>query len=258
MSLPAVHFPAPPARFAVIADVHGNADALAAVLAEIDGEGIGFVVNLGDHLSGPMDPGGTAALLMAREGMVSIRGNHDRYLLEDPLEQMSRTDRVSREAIGAAEMAWLAALPVTVWLGEEVFLCHARPSEDEAYLLEVIDGDGLAERPVAEVAGDLEGIGAGLVLCGHSHLPRVMEAEGRLVVNPGSVGCPAYEDAEPAPHAVQNGAPEARWAVIERAGDGWAVELRETAYDTARMVAAAKAYGRDDWARAVETGWIRG
>ena len=258
MSLPAVHLPAPPGRFAVIADIHGNADALVAVLAEIDGEGMGFIVNLGDHLSGPMDPAGVAAQLMARSGMVCIRGNHDRYLLDDPLEQMSATDRVSREAIGPTEMDWLAALPVTAWLGEAVFACHARPARDDEYLMEVIDGDGVAERPTAAVAGDLEDIEASLVLCGHSHLPRVMEVGGTLVVNPGSVGCPAYEDAEPAPHAVQNGAPEARWAVVERAGDGWAVELRETGYDTARMAAAARGSGREDWARAVETGWIRG
>ncbi|QDC11006.1 metallophosphoesterase [Oceanicola sp. D3] len=258
MTLPVAHLPTPPERFAVIADVHGNADALAAVLAEIDGEGLGQIVNLGDHLSGPLDPAGTAELLMARPGMVCIRGNHDRYLLEDPMAQMSATDRVSREAIGPAEMDWLAALPVTVWLGDDVFACHARPARDDEYLMDVIDGDGVAERPTAAVAGGLEGIEAGLVLCGHSHLPRVMEVGDTLVVNPGSVGCPAYEDGAPAPHAVQNGAPEARWAVVERAADGWAVELRQTAYDTARMVAMAHAYGRDDWARAVRTGWIRG
>lgn len=258
MSLPARRLPAPPGRFAVIADIHGNADALEAVLAEIDGEGLSFIVNLGDHLSGPLDPAGTAAQLMARPGMVSLRGNHDRYLLEDPLEQMGATDRVSREALDGAAMGWLAALPPCAWLGEEVFGCHAGPGRDDAYLLERIEGQGVAPRPEAEVAGDLAGLGAGLVLCGHSHLPQAREVGGRLVVNPGSVGCPAYTDDAPQPHAVENGAPEARWAVIERGSGGWAVELRETPYDTSRMVAKARAYGRDDWARAVQTGWVRG
>ena len=57
-----------PDRFVLIADIHGNADALAAVLADIDArEGAGAgIVNLGDHLSGPLDPAGTAALLRGR------------------------------------------------------------------------------------------------------------------------------------------------------------------------------------------------
>ncbi len=257
MSLPARRLPAPPGRFAVIADIHGNADALEAVLAEIDREGLGYIVNLGDHLSGPMDSAGVAAQLMARPGMVCIRGNHDRYLLEDPLEQMSATDRVSREALGAAEMGWLRALPVTAWLGEDVYLCHARPAVDDEYLMEVIDGEGVARRAAEDVAADLEGVDAGLVLCGHSHLQGALEVGGRLVVNPGSVGCPAYTDAEPAPHAVENGSPDAKWAVVARGRAGWEAEFRATPYDTARMIAMARAYGRDDWARAVETGWIR-
>ncbi|MBL8561144.1 MAG: metallophosphoesterase family protein, partial [Gemmobacter sp.] len=41
-------------RFAAIADIHGNADALAAVLADIDAQGITEIVNLGDLLSGPL------------------------------------------------------------------------------------------------------------------------------------------------------------------------------------------------------------
>jgi predicted phosphodiesterase len=64
-------------KLAVIADVHGNSAALEAVLADIEAAGVTEVVNLGDHVSGPLDPGGTADLLMAR-GFPSIRGNHDR------------------------------------------------------------------------------------------------------------------------------------------------------------------------------------
>ncbi|MCO6385059.1 metallophosphoesterase [Oceanicola sp. 502str15] len=258
MRLPAARLPDPPGRFAVIADIHGNADALAAVLAEIDREGLRFVVNLGDHLSGPLDPAGTAELLLARPEMVCIRGNHDRYLLENPLDQMSATDRVSREALDVAAMGWLRALPVTAWLGDYVYLCHARPAQDDAYLMEVIDGEGVAERPAEAVSADLDGIDAGLVLCGHSHLQRAMEVGGRLAVNPGSVGCPAYSDDTPTPHAVETGSPEAKWAVVARSREGWGVEFRSTRYDAARMVAMARAYGREDWARAVRTGWIRG
>lgn len=60
-------------KFAAIADIHGNYAALEAVLADIAALGIGEVVNLGDHLSGPLEPQRTADLLIAR-GFPSIRG----------------------------------------------------------------------------------------------------------------------------------------------------------------------------------------
>ena len=50
----------------VIADIHGNRWALEAVLQDIDRRGIQQIVNLGDHLTGPLDPAGTADLLIAR------------------------------------------------------------------------------------------------------------------------------------------------------------------------------------------------
>jgi predicted phosphodiesterase len=42
--------------FAVIADVHGNSFALEAVLEDIEQRGIQQIINLGDHLTGPLDP----------------------------------------------------------------------------------------------------------------------------------------------------------------------------------------------------------
>ena len=50
-------------RFAAIADIHGNASALEAVLADIAAQGIVDIVNLGDSLSGPLEAGRTADIL---------------------------------------------------------------------------------------------------------------------------------------------------------------------------------------------------
>jgi predicted phosphodiesterase len=67
-------------KFAAIADVHGNIAALEAVLADIAALGIADVVNLGDHVSGPLEAARTADLLIAR-GFPSIRGDQDRRLM---------------------------------------------------------------------------------------------------------------------------------------------------------------------------------
>ena len=65
-------------KLAAIADIHGNCTALEAVLADIAALGISEVVNLGDHLSGPLEPGRTADLLIAR-GYWGCLGRRHRY-----------------------------------------------------------------------------------------------------------------------------------------------------------------------------------
>ena len=68
-------------KFGAIADIHGNLHALEAVLADIAAQGIADVVNLGDHVSGPLAAAKTADLLMALD-FVTTRGDQDRRLLE--------------------------------------------------------------------------------------------------------------------------------------------------------------------------------
>lgn len=70
-------------RFAAIADVHGNHLALEAVLADIKAQGIDTVVNLGDCFSGPLEAGLTADLLIPLNAL-TVRGNHDRALIDGP------------------------------------------------------------------------------------------------------------------------------------------------------------------------------
>ncbi len=61
-------------RFAAIADIHGNHLALEAVIADIRAQGTDLVVNLGDSLSGPLEAGLTADLLMPLDHH-AVRGN---------------------------------------------------------------------------------------------------------------------------------------------------------------------------------------
>jgi predicted phosphodiesterase len=68
-------------RFAAIADVHGNRLALDAVLEDAADLGVCDCVNLGDHVSGPLQAAQTADLLMEL-GFPSVRGDQDRRLVE--------------------------------------------------------------------------------------------------------------------------------------------------------------------------------
>jgi hypothetical protein len=97
--------------------------------------------------------------------------------------------------------------------------------------------------------------GISLVLCGHSHVPGVVQVPGGpLVVNPGSIGLPAYRSAAPHPHTMESGSPHARYAIVQRQASSWRVELRAVVYDSAAAAARADALGRADWAHALRTG----
>lgn len=240
-------------RFAAIADIHGNLAALEAVIADIAAQGVEAVVNLGDCLAGPLDPAGTAARLMALD-WPTVRGNHDRWMGTG--EDHSQWDRDAAPHVGPAERAWLEALPPTrVWRG--VFLCHATPGDDLSYWLHHATPEGgMRPATAAEATAPAEGRGESLLLCGHTHLAAAVRLpSGQLVVNPGSVGCPAYFDDQPWPHRAEARATQAQYAILERRPAGWDVTFRLVPYDPGPMIARAEAAGAGYWARALATGF---
>jgi diadenosine tetraphosphatase ApaH/serine/threonine PP2A family protein phosphatase len=241
---------------AVLADIHGNADALRAVLLDMAALGVTECVNLGDCFSGPLAAAETWEILRDRP-MPTVRGNHDRYLLAQDRAVMAPSDAAAYDELPAEALDWLATLPpAREVLG--LYLCHATPSADDRYWLEEVTPEGaVVLRGADAIAREAAGIAAPVLMCGHSHLPRLVRLPGgQMLVNPGSVGCPAYDDAEPVPHRVETGAPEARYAVLEAAPEGWRVSFRAVSYDPARMIALAESRGRADWARALASGWV--
>jgi predicted phosphodiesterase len=254
-------------RIAAVSDIHGNLPALEAVLEDIARPGVDLTVNLGDLLSGPLWVAETADRLMALD-LPTIAGNHERQLLTLPRERMGASDAFAAALLDERRRAWLAWLPAGLRLADDVLCCHGTPSSDLVYFLETpvsgsadTDDRGLRAATPAEAlrrAGDaLAGVPQPLILCGHSHVPRVMRlADGRLVVNPGSVGLQAYAAHEPHAHRVENGSPHARYAIVERAAAGWQVELRSVPYDHACAARRAEAQQRPDWADALRTGFV--
>jgi putative phosphoesterase len=245
-------------RFAAIADVHGNPLALDAVIADIRAEGIDDIVNLGDMASGPLDARRTVDCLMAL-GAPSVRGNHDRYLVEQQPDAMWPSDRIAHAQLDPAHLEWLRSLPVTAVFRDTVFLCHATPSHDETYWLETVTPDGAVRiSTIEQIEQAAEGIEQSLLLCGHSHIPRAVRLrDGRMVVNPGSVGCPGYRDSVPFPHLMETGTPDASYAILELRGGRWRVTFRHVPYDNEAMAALAAQHQRLEWASALSTGWVR-
>ena len=242
-------------KLAVIADIHGNAPALAAVLAHAAAQKTDRILDLGDACNGPIDPAGTAALLRSIPAG-HVRGNGDRMVGVPSEPVVSASARFARERLSPADRDWLGGWPAVIeeadWLA-----CHGSPRSDTEYLMEKVTATGAVARPPDDIAALLGPTRARLVLCGHTHLPRVARLpDGRLVVNPGSVGLPAYDDDQPFPHQMEAGTPHARYALVERTATGWVATLQMVAYDWNHAACLAEANGWPAWARAVRTGFV--
>lgn len=245
-------------RFAAIADVHGNYLALEAVLADIRAQGIAEIVNLGDMASGPLDARRAMDLLMSLDA-VHVLGNHDRWLFDRSPEKMGAWDRPAHAQLSTSHLDWLRAVPPTRIFRDRVFLCHATPADDNVYWLETVTHDGAVRMsPLEAIEKEAKGISQSLILCAHTHIARAVRlGDGRLVVNPGSVGVPGFSYNFPFPHLIEAGTPDARYAILEFSDPSWRVTFRHVPYDHEAMAALARRNGDAEFASALATGWVR-
>jgi putative phosphoesterase len=244
-------------RIAALSDIHGNLWALDAVLADVARRNVDVIVNLGDIFSGALWPAQTADRLIPL-AFPTIRGNHERQVLTTPRADMRLSDLHAADRLGAEHLQWMQQLPARLALTPEVLLVHGTPHSDLDYFLHSVDVAGLRSATAAEMAARAGAAGAAVILCGHTHLQAVAQlADGRLIVNPGSVGLQAYADDFPHAHVVEMGSPAARYAIVEQRRDGWSAQLLEVDYDWRTAAGVAASHGRGDWARALLTGRVQ-
>lgn len=230
-------------KLAIISDVHGNLHALDAVLDDIAGQGVDATLTLGDYLSGPFDPAGVADR-MIELGLPAIRGNHDRYLVEGRDDDW-HIDVYVRSLLAPRHLDWLRGLPPTTVHESSVLLAHGTPRNDNVGWLDGMVGGHAVLMPREHIEREAEGLSYELLLCGHTHVARTVKlGDGRLVVNPGSVGSP-----------FDSGSPDAHYAIIEKRRAGWTVSLNSIPYDHVAAANLAVARGYPKWAEVVTTGW---
>ena len=209
-------------------DIHGNIDALEAVLADPRAQAPDAVVVGGDAVPGPF-AGATLARLEALKVPVRwIRGNGEREVAEAvgapaPADDdlVARTAAITATELGDARAQALGGLPLTLEL-DGVLYCHASPRRDDEMLTRLSP-----EERWADALGEVD---AAVVVAGHTHQQDDRVVGSVRVVNAGSVGLP-YE-----------GDGAARWLWV---ADG-VPELRQTAYDAAAAGARIRAAGWPD------------
>ena len=242
-------------KFAVISDVHGNLLALETVLEDIDKKNIRAVINLGDSLYGPLWPEETSLLLRKRD-IVHVLGNEDEILFHRPAKNSACEfvlDRISSETL-----EWIKSMPRIQRMQNRWIAFHGTAKSNHEYLVEKVSGIQGREITVKtdeELKAQLESIPETLILCGHSHTPHIIRlSDGKLIVNPGSVGLQAYNDDIPSFHRIQNFNPFAGYAILERNESGYVCEMRVLNYDFETAANLAQKNNRDDWAYWLRTG----
>jgi predicted phosphodiesterase len=209
-------------------DIHGNIDALEAVLADPVGADPDVVVVGGDAVPGPFARATLARLEALSAPVRWIRGNGEREVAgavggsppaDDDLA--ARTAAITAAEIGDDQARALGELPLTLEL-DGVLFCHASPRRDDEMLTRLSSPERWTDA--------LGGVDAALVVAGHTHQQDDRVVGSVRFVNAGSVGLP-YE-----------GDGAARWLWV---ADG-VPELRHTAYDAAGAGARVLAAGWPD------------
>ena len=198
-------------RVAALADVHGNAVALAAVLAEVELEQPDLIVSCGDLTWGAL-PRETLALLAPwRDRARFVRGNSERELQERKLvdsdvAQWQFVQHDDAELSDYVRRTLPEVVVDVVGLGPTRF-CHGSPRSDEECVT--------AATPPERVGQFMSGVEEACVVTAHTHMQYDRRVGETRLINPGSVGLPYEPDSA---HAY--------WALL-----GSDVELRRTPYD---------------------------
>jgi len=167
------------ARYGVLGDIHGNREALEAVLRELDARGVRELLCVGDIVGYNADPDECVALLRSRR-VAAIAGNHD--LISQRRLDFSRCSNIAeyalrrtRRTLGKEAAAWLAGLPSHLILEKEIILVHGGVRDVQQYMVTPAH----IRQNAAFLAEDFPG--ARVCFFGHSHEQRVYEVNGETV-----------------------------------------------------------------------------
>jgi predicted phosphodiesterase len=234
-------------RIALLSDMHGNAVAFRAALADLEGRSPDLIVSLGDVAQGGPQPRECVELLQELD-CPCVYGNSDDYLLtldfgaeetedEEQRQRLLATAHWSREQLGEDGLAFLQGFEPTVEAGC-LLCCHATPTSNEDVIL--------PQTPHEEVERALLDIDAAAVAAGHVHLQWLRRVGSKLWFSVGSVGL-VWEHREPL-----DGVPFQPVCEYTLVGDDeLAVEFRRIPFDVEELIAAARATefpGFERWA----------
>lgn len=216
-------------RIAILSDIHGNIDALEAVLADCDKQHADAYAFLGDLVCFGLHPQECFDALMARNPIVRIKGNTDANLEE--VETFIPSTDFERQLLDCIRdcnnrLATQAKREIRVWpiaerqklTGTEIMFCHGSPySFNDKLRPDGVVDPGLAQRLTKD--------GSPTLFCGHTHMPGMFSVGDIHITNVGAVG---YSF---------DGDPRASYCLLDRDGRRQTSEIHRVAYDREHYLA---------------------
>jgi predicted phosphodiesterase len=198
-------------QYLILSDMHGNSEALAAVLRRVRRKKFDMTLVLGDLVGYGAGPNQVVEAIRNLPGQVlRIRGNHDKVVsgLEDGANfnhAALTAARWTAEHMTATNLRFVRELPQgPLQVPEGFTICHGSPLDEDTYVFSMYEAWEIFENYPAE-----------LVFFGHTHVPSlfvhrgreirvallrgetgtiVLEEGCRYLVNPGSIGQPRDRD----------------------------------------------------------------
>ncbi|MCU0491403.1 MAG: metallophosphatase family protein [Chloroflexaceae bacterium] len=211
-------------RIVIFSDVHGNAAALEAVLADVRRNAApDLIIGAGDYASDGPRPAESLALLRGLGDARFVKGNMDEAVVHGGGEELDFT----RSKLGADDMRWLEELPfsqvVEAAPGQSLLVVHANPRDLHAPMRPNATPDSL--RPL------LQGVSQQLIAFGHVHIPYIRQLDDVTLVDVSSVGLP------------RDGLLRAVYVTLTFAGGAWQIAHHRISFDSEAVARDYEAVG---------------
>lgn len=211
-------------KIAIISDIHGNYDALVAVLKKAKKEGVKHLLILGDIVGYYYHPDKILELL-SQWSFDIIKGNHEK-ILEDLIADSSLGESIrlkygsghqdALEKLTKEQLAFLRNLPETKSVQFDktsLLMCHGSPWSNDLYIYPDCD---------EEIILKCDSTAHDFVLIGHSHYAFAIKNASSILINPGSVG-----------QSRQTGG-KASWSIINTVNRCF--QMLSTDYNTEKLI----------------------
>lgn len=203
-------------KIAVLADPHGNAIALSAVLSDLQRFRPRRIVIAGDLVGYGPDPAEVIDIVRSVNAIV-IRGNHDDSVVKKDYSWMNELAALAAEwtasVLGEEHLSYLSSLRFKAEFeseGRRIGVYHGSPADPFEYVMDENRALALLKQSSMDV-----------IICGHTHVPMLVEHDQKIFLNPGGVGQP------------RDGVPDAAYAVLDL--QDLKVEFRRVRYDVQKV-----------------------
>jgi predicted phosphodiesterase len=209
-------------RLAVLADVHGNLQALEAVLDHIQRQKVDSIIIAGDLVNYLADSRACWDLVKSLNLPV-IRGNHERYVFHyhtpfanpDWYKEQFKGLKWVVEQFSDAEREAMAVLPLSLRF-DDLLIVHASLRDDYDTVT--------PETPASELEKMFVGSSERFIIRGHNHRSFSVKFADRVIESLGSAGLPL------------DGTPEAKYVIAEKRGKEWYFFRQQVAYDKDKAI----------------------